>query len=194
LVIIKEKNPDLKNKEWVAGEVALGAIKYGDLVHNRKSDIVFRWDEVLNFEGNTGPYLQYTHARLCSILRKAGFKVPKVIRSVIPATEPGSSLDSDFRQNDKHVAGQFQPEQKLMRSLTLFPDKVADAAAGFLPNILAEYLFELAGTANAFYQSSPVVQEKDQKVRELRLAVVAATANVLKTGLGLLGIDAPEEM
>jgi arginyl-tRNA synthetase len=172
LEIIKQKNPDLKNKEQVAEQVALAAIKYGDLKHNRKSDIVFDWDTALSFEGDTGPYLQYTYARLCSILRKVGERLGKNLDEVLIG----------------------QAEVAMLRKLALFPDKITDAAIEFLPSILAEYLFELAGVANGFYQSSPVMQEKDKKVRSLRLALVAAAVSVLKIGLGLLGIEAPEEM
>ncbi|MBI4050345.1 MAG: arginine--tRNA ligase [Candidatus Doudnabacteria bacterium] len=174
LGIINEKNPDLVHKERVAGQVALAAVKYADLVHNRKSDIVFRWDEALSFEGNTGPYLQYTHARLKSILRKSG------------ATPHLSSPTSGEELKEG--------ERTVLRKLSYFPDIIEETASEFLPSTLAAYLYDLAGQVNSFYHSSPVIQEKDEKLRELRLAVVMASANVLKNGLDLLGIEAPEEM
>lgn len=170
--IIEEKNPQLKNKDAVAAEVALGAVKYADLVHNRKSDIIFKWEDVLSFEGNTGPYLQYTHARLRSILRKAKGRPKAVLQN----------------------ADCGRAELLILRKLLKFPDVIADAVTDFMPSHLATYLYELAGSANAFYHSSPVLQEPDPNLRGLRLALVSATAVVLQQGLALLGIEAPEEM
>ncbi len=170
LKIIEEKNPNLKNKLDIAQQVGLGALKYFDLKHNRNNDIVFDWNEALSFEGNTGPYLQYTHARLKSILRKG--RIIKV-----------SAVQSITNQ-----------EKAVLRKLLLFPDKVADAAADFLPSILAEHLYDLAAAVNSFYHASPVLQEKDKNLRKTRLAIVSASASVLKIGLNLLGIEAPEEM
>lgn len=171
LKIIKEKNSDLKDKEKIAEQVALAAIKYGDLKHNRRSDIVFVWDTALSFEGNTGPYLQYTHARLKSILRKEGKAALKV-----------SSGELNIQ------------EEQVLRKLIRFPDVVKAAAIQFLPSEIANYLYEFAGNINNFYQMVPVLQEKNEKIRATRLAIVAASAAVLKKGLELLGIDAPEEM
>src|SRR3989344_3860925 len=171
LDIINEKNPGLNKKEEVAKMVGLGAIKYADLSHNRKQDLVFRWDEVLNFDGDTGPYLQYTHARLKSILRRADINVKKV---------------------DYEKLG--EAEVKILRALVHFPEIVERTAAEFMPNILAKYLYELASAANNFYHSAPVLQEQNEDLKKLRLAVVAGVATVLQNGLYLLGIDAPEEM
>lgn len=170
--IIEEKNPKLKEKDVVAAAVALGAVKYVDLAHNRRSDIVFQWDDVLSFEGNTGPYLQYTHARLRSILRKA-----KDGPKALPKN-----------------ANCGAAELLILRKLLKFPDVIADTVTDFMPSHLAIYLYELAGSANAFYHSSPVLQEPDPNLRQLRLALVSAAAAVLRQGLGLLGIEALEEM
>lgn len=174
LEIIKEKNPDLRDQEKVAEQVGLAAVKYFDLKHNRRSDIVFDWNEALSFQGNTGPYLQYTYARFRSILRKA-----KIKESI----------------NDIEYHQYFRPERyKLLRKLYYFPEIVVDSARDFMPSILAHYLYELAETANSFYHEFPVTQEKDEKMRMFRLALVKATAAVLKNGLNLLGIEGPEEM
>lgn len=173
--IIEEKNPDLENKQEAASQVALGAIKYADLKNNRKSDIVFNWEEAFNFEGNTGPYLQYTHARLKSILRKAG-------RPLSPIS-PLTSLSP------------FHPhELTLLRKLLLYPDVITDAASEFLPNTLAGYLYDLASQVNSFYHEVPVLQAEKEEQKGFRLALVSACAAVLKSGLSLLGIEAPEEM
>ena len=175
--IIAEKNSDLKNAGAVARDVAIGALKYFDLSHNRHSDIVFTWDKALAFEGNTGPYLQYTHARLRSILRKAGENSP---RPFLPKRGDG---------------GEFQEEElAVLRQLMRFGDAVSSAASEMMPSVLASYQYELADLVNSFYHAVPVLQEKDEAARAFRLNLVAASAIVLKNGLGLLGIEAPEEM
>ena len=167
--IIAEKNPDLRDSDKVARDVAIGALKYFDLSHNRKSDIVFTWDKALSFEGNTGPYLQYTHARLKSILRKAGKS---------SGSNPGYKFD-------------HQIERQILGMLTQYAWKVE---ASGMPNILTDYLYDLATKANQYYQEVRVVQEADEKLRAPRLALLLAVSQVLKNGLYLLGIAAPEEM
>lgn len=169
LGIIEEKNPDLKNKDRVAEQVGLAAIKYFDLKHNRHSDIVFDWQEALSFEGNSGPYLQYTHARLTNILKKAGYK-PKPASTFSPAEFP------------------------LIRQMAIFEDVIRDTATQFQPNVLANYLYVFAEKINYFYHNFPVLQATDKETANLRLDVVSACTQVLKNGLYLLGIDAPEEM
>ena len=167
--IIAEKNPDLRDSDKVARDVAIGALKYFDLSHNRKSDIVFTWDKALSFEGNTGPYLQYTHARLKSILRKAGKS---------SGSNPGYKFD-------------HQIERQILGMLTQYAWKVE---ASGMPNILTDYLYDLATKANQYYQEVRVLQEADEKLRAPRLALLLAVSQVLKNGLYLLGIAAPEEM
>ena len=172
--IIKEKNPDLENRDLVAKAIGLGAIKYFDLSHHRRSDIVFRWHEVLTFEGNTGPYLQYTHARFRSIVRKAtngtkGTKVPE-----------GVALDPT--------------EHRLLAAVLRLPEAIEDALKDYTPNTLANYLYTLAQLANEFYHSHPVLQEPDEAKRKLRLALVSGVVLTLAKGLDLLGIQAPDEM
>ena len=169
---IEQKNPDLADKEGIAKAVGIGALKYFDLAHNRKSDIMFDWDTALSFEGNTGPYLQYTYARLRSILRKAGGGV--------------SAKISD--------AGFDEKERQLLASLLRFPEAITDALAGYMPHMLAGYLFELAQKANEFYHSHPVMQENDEMKKNARLALIAGVATTIKNGLFLLGIESPEEM
>jgi arginyl-tRNA synthetase len=177
--IIEEKNPGLENKKAVAKEVALAAIKYFDLSHNRKTEIVFTWDKALSFEGNTGPYLQYTHARIHGILRKLG---SGVVAQFIGPSEPDKS---------GNYSGQ---ELSVLRKLIQFPEVLTQAASDYLPNLLCNYLFELSQSFNSFYQEVPVLQEKDDQLRTFRLNLITATAQVLKNGLYLLGIEAPEEM
>lgn len=178
LLVIEEKNPGLENKEAVAREVALAAIKYFDLSHNRKTEIVFTWDKALSFEGNTGPYLQYTHARIHGILRKANEAGP-------PWHPEAAGLSS----------GEItSAERAVLGKLVSFSEVVAQVAEDLLPNALCNYLFELSQIFNQFYEVSPVVQEKDEVKKHLRLAICSATAQVISNGLYLLGINAPEEM
>jgi arginyl-tRNA synthetase len=204
LDIIKQKNPDLKNKEQVAKEVATAAIKYFDLSHNLKSDIVFKPEEAITFEGNTGPYLQYTHARIHGILRK--FNSGSLL---------GSRGELERGRNKDQTSPSFPPqalgrealsglELSVLRKLHQFPEVLEQVATEYLPNILCNYLFELSQNFNSFYQAVPVLssrgrsasggQEEDDALKSFRLQLVIATAQVIKNGLYLLGIEALEEM
>jgi arginyl-tRNA synthetase len=174
LQIINEKNPNLTHKEHIAEQVGLGAIKYADLSHNRKGDIVFRWETALSFEGNTGPYLQYTYARLNSIVRKS---------------------QDDFLQTKDSLEKLTDPaEQDVARKLVHFAEAVELSAKEMMPHHLANYLYELSGLINRFYQAVPVLIEPNKELRCARLSLVAASATALKNGLYLLGIEAPAEM
>ncbi|MFH1193317.1 MAG: arginine--tRNA ligase [Candidatus Jorgensenbacteria bacterium] len=171
--VIQEKNPALEEKDAVANAVGIGALKYFDLSHHRQSNVVFRGEEAISFEGNTGPYIQYTHARLKSILRKAG---SDAVRAASPATE----LNAD--------------ERALAALIARFPETVADVLIDFAPSMLANHLFALAQTANRFYHANPVLQEPDHAKKAARLTLVQAAALSLHNGLNLLGISALEKM
>jgi arginyl-tRNA synthetase len=177
LKIIEEKNPKLREKELVANKVAAGAIKYFDLSHNLKSDIVFDPKKAISFEGNTGPYLMYTHARIHGILRKSEIRNPK--------------SEINFKSEILNLKSE---ELSVLRKLLKFPEVVTQVSEDYLPNLLCNYLFELSQTFNAFYQEVPVLQEENDDLRSFRLQLVTATAQVIKNGLYLLGIEAPEEM
>jgi arginyl-tRNA synthetase len=168
---IEQKNPKLKQKENVAKMVGIGAIIFGDLCNDRTRDILFDLNKFTSFDGETGPYLQYTHARLCSILRKKSVTKKDAV---------------NFNNYDAQ-------EQSLVTRLSYFPTTIADACRQYKPHILARYLLDLAQEVNSFYASHPVLQE-DKIVETARLALVAAVQRVLATGLNLLGIKAPEEM
>jgi len=178
LEIIKEKNPELAEKEEIAKKVATAAIKYFDLSHNIKSDIVFDPKKAISFEGNTGPYLQYTYARIHGILRK----------SQIPSTK--SQTNSKTQISNKLN----EHESSVLRKLRQFPEIVEQAAKDLQPNALCNYLFELSQDFNVFYQEVPVFQETDEQIKDFRLKLVTGTAQVIKNGLSLLGIEGPEEM
>lgn len=169
--IMKEKNPDLKNSEETAKAVGVGAIIFNDLKNSRVKDVLFDWDVVLNFDGETGPYVQYTHARLCSILRKYG--------------KPVDPTKVDFTKLEE--AG------TLLATLGRFSKAIDAAAEAYEPSILTSYLLELAQTANHFYKENRVVGEAED-LSHARAAAVDATRTVLAAGLRLLGIQAPVEM
>jgi len=169
--IIQEKNPDLKNKEVVAEQVGVGAIIFHDLKHQRQKDVLFNWKEVLNFEGNTGPYLQYTHARCCSILRKSENGVPE-------------SFDADL----------LTDANPLLVALGRFPDAILDAAEKREPTILSQALLKIAAAGNSFYREHRVLGTGDEQLEGARLAIIDSLRNTLRIGLGILGVPAPEEM
>jgi len=171
---IEEKNPDLKNKDEVAQQVAVGAIFFGDLFNDRVKDVVFDIKKILSFEGDTGPYLLYTHARASSILRKAGKLKP--------------SKDADVSLLQDPV------EQRLIKLLSDFPGKIDDALEQYRPHIIGQYLIELGRAFNEFYHKCPVMQEKDKDLQLARLSLIEACRQVLENGLRLLGIKAPSEM
>lgn len=171
--IVQEKNPDLlaKEKEEIARVVGIGALKYVALKENRHSDITFNWDKMLDFQGDSGPYLQYTYARLKSILRKAG-KVGKADLKKIEAEE----------------------ELALMRKLFEFPDVVSESAKMLATNTLANYLYKLSNIANKFYETNPILKDQDASRKNARLKLIHMVAMVIKRGLGLLGIETTERI
>ncbi|MFA6520852.1 MAG: arginine--tRNA ligase [Candidatus Gracilibacteria bacterium] len=174
--IVEEKNPDLseEKKAEVAHQVGVGAVKYAALSQNRTTNIIFDWDKMLSLEGNSAPYLQYVHARACSILRKA--------------KEAGAGEGKQA----KYILKEPQ-ELNLARLLPKFPEVVLLAAQEFKPNLITTYLFELASSFNGFYAAVPILKGEADAI-EVRLKLVEATILTLKNGLKLLGIEAPEEM
>jgi arginyl-tRNA synthetase len=163
------RSGEFNDEEEVAEAVAIGAIKFNDLKRDPIKDIVFSWDEVLNLEGDSGPYLQYTHARAASILKKAG--------------SDGFEISAKKRTSDV-----VDIEKLLYR----FPEVVARAARDYAPRYIAAYLQRVAGSFNTFYGNTKIIN--DDPEASYRLAVTAATVQVLKNGLKLLGIKAPKEM
>jgi arginyl-tRNA synthetase len=169
--IIEEKNPSLENKGNVSRQVGIGAVIFGDLSNDRIKDIEFDWDKVLDFSGETAPYIQYTHARICSILRKA---------------DAGTTeYDSGLLSTDE--------EQAVISTLARFSEAIERSAETYKPSIVARYLVDLARDINKFYHQCPVLTATPE-IRLARLALADAARQVLANGLGLLGIAAPEEM
>lgn len=170
--IIAEKNPDLRDKASATNAVAIGALKYYDLSHNRHSDFDFSWDDALDFEGNSGPYLMYAYARLSGILSKV-------------------NLQGSHDLSDAAISA---TERELIIKSQALHEIVTESLQTYLPNLLANYLFELAGLINKFYHESQVLKEENEKLKYLRLAIIRSAREVLGKGLNLLGIEALEEM
>jgi arginyl-tRNA synthetase len=171
--IAEEKNPELSeaDKIGIAGKIGIGAIKYYDLSQYRMTDYVFSWDRMLSFQGNTAPYLQNAYVRIRSIFRKAG---------------------ETFSKIDKFNFGE-PAEIDLAKRLCQFGEIVPQVLNDFRPNILANYLFELANSFHSFYEACPVLKS-EEPARSSRLALCELTGRVLERGLGLLGIQVPEKM
>lgn len=173
--VIEEKNPELLNKTEVAQQVSLAALKFFDLRHHRESNIIFRKEEALSFEGATGPYLQYAYVRLKSILKKAG---------------------SEWQTMEKgeEKAELSEVERQLAILTARLPEELERGVAERAPSVIASYLLGLAQAANEFYHASPILKETDLKKRTQRLVLITAASVSLKEGLELLGIKPREEM
>ncbi|MHB8319995.1 MAG: arginine--tRNA ligase [Acidimicrobiales bacterium] len=159
--------------ESVARMLGIGAVKYADLSTERTRDYMFDWERMLAFEGNTGPYLQYAHARIRSIFRKGGVEGADV--TIVPVIRD-------------------ERERALLVALVGFGAAVSEAVATYSPSKLCAYLFDLATTFTSFYEGCPVLNAPDAESRGSRMLYCEMTARVLADGLGLLGIEAPEQM
>jgi arginyl-tRNA synthetase len=168
---IAEKNPDLPNKDQVAEEVGVGAVIFHDLKNDRLNNFDFNLEEVVRFEGETGPYVQYSHARAMSILRKAG--------------------QIDLENAD--IAGlQDEGSWEVVRQLANFPAMIKRAVEEYEPSVIAKYAIQLSKSFNKYYAHTKVLTDDAEK--NSRLAMVASVAAVLKESLRLLGVKAPDEM
>ena len=175
--IVKERGGD----EKLAEQIGYGAVKYSDLSHDPITDIDFSWDKALALEGNSGPYLQYAYARVCSLLEKAG------------SGTDGASGAPETMPKDVGFAVSTSSEKRLALQLLEFPGAVVRAAEAYKPSVLADYLFQTAQLYSSFYQSSPILKS-EPSVRAARLKLCELFGKVLSTGLGLLGIDTPRHI
>jgi arginyl-tRNA synthetase len=171
--IVDEKNPDLRDAEKIdiAQKIGIGAVKYADLSQYRMTDYVFSWEKMLSLQGNTAPYLQNAYVRVRSIFRKAGEINAKIGKLILAESA----------------------EINLAKRLCQFAEFVPQVLNDFRPNILANYLFELANSFHTFYEACPVLKS-EEPTRSSRLALSDLTARALQRGLDLLGIKAPEKM
>lgn len=170
--VIKEKNPDLANKEEVAKKVGIGAVIFTYLKNNRERDIVFNWEEMLSFDGETGPYVQYSYARGKSILRKAG------------------NIEGSI--NYKKLSS--KEEFELAKTLSSFNEAILYSIDKLEPSIVTRYVIDVAKGFNKFYNAHSIVNAEDEETKVARIKLVEATCQVIKNGLNLLGIDVVEEM
>jgi arginyl-tRNA synthetase len=178
--LVEEKNPGLTDveKTEIAEKIGTGAIKYAELSQYRMTDYVFSWDKMLSLHGNTAPYLQNAYVRIRSIFRKAG--------------ESSDRRPADADAGQRPTLNE-PAELSLGKKLTQFADVVPQVLNDFRPNILANYLFELANTFHTFYEACPVLKS-DEPVRSSRLTLSDLTGRILEKGLELLGIKVPEKM
>jgi arginyl-tRNA synthetase len=185
--IVEEKNPDLSEEEKneIAEKIGIGAVKYADLSQYRTTDYIFSWSKMLSLHGNTAPYLQNAYVRIRSIFRKADVAAP--VGSIETLRQSAVAANSD-----KFVL--VEPaELNLAKRVCQFAEIVPQVLNGFRPNILANYLFELANSFHAFYEACPVLKSQEP-ARTSRLLLSEITARVLQHGLDLLGIQVPERM
>ena len=171
LEIIEQKSPNLENKEEVARQVGIGAVIYTDLQNSRIKDIDFRWDRMLNFDGETGPYVQYTHTRCCSVLRKA----------------EGLSAAPDYAALCDDEA------QALLRLLARFPEAVEEARERNEPFMITRHTTLIAQAYNKFYYEHRILDD-NPAAAAARVLLTRAAQRTIKTGLYLIGIEAPEKM
>jgi arginyl-tRNA synthetase len=191
--IIDEKNPDLSETEKIdiAQKIGIGAVKYADLSQYRMTDYVFSWERMLSLQGNTAPYLQNAYVRIRSIFRKAG-------ESAVATPLQGVDTSAQYmRTGRRPVATALMlddsAEINLAKRLCQFAEIVPQVLNDFRPNILANYLFELANSFHAFYEACPVLKS-EEPARSSRLALCDITGRILHRGLDLLGIKVPEKM
>lgn len=174
--IIIEKNVNTENIEETAKDVGIGAVVFNELSNYRIKDYVFSWDKVLNFEGETGPYVQYTHARACSILRNAGDDI---------VAKAGEGFDA------KYITA--ESAHRLMKLIYEMPEVIVEAGEKYEPSVVTRHIVDIAQGFNKFYHDEHIlVDNEDEKIAKVALVMAAKAA--IKNGLGLLGMKAPEKM
>jgi arginyl-tRNA synthetase len=170
--IIEERNPDLENKDEVAKKVGVGAVVFQELYNNRIKDYTFSWNKTLSFEGETGPYVQYTYARTCSIINKA-------------------KIDIDYKVD--YTLLKEDIEFEITKALYDFSNVIEDAMFKYEPFYITRYIVDLAQKYNRFYNKCPILKEEEE-LKKARLLITLGVNKVIKTGLNLLGIETPEKM
>lgn len=177
--IIEEKNPNIENIEEITSQVGIGAVVFNELSNNRIKDYTFKWDQILNFDGETGPYVQYTHARCASLLRKAGEDI------VAKAQDP--------KNVDFALLSKSDSAYELTKLIYAFPGVVEQAGEKYEPSIITRHIIDIAQCFNKFYHDEHIIVD-DEVEKISKIALVIATKRVIATGIGLLGMKAPERM
>ncbi len=171
--IIEEKNPGLENKAEIAKRVGIGAVIFNDLYNNRIKDEVFDWDTILNFQGETGPYIQYTFVRTNSIIEKAGVDIKNI------------KVSEEYLQDED--------SQNILKLIYSFEDVLKEVTDKNEPSILSRYLISVAKAYSTFYNNNKVIVD-DAEIKNTRLFLTHATGKILETGAKLLGIQMPDKM
>ena len=171
LSIINEKNPDIPDKEETARRIGIGAIIFNDLYNQRIKDVIFDWDKLLNFDGETGPYVQYTYARASSVLRKTG--------------------DMDYHFDYSLLTDDASMD--LLKEISRYPSVVQEAADRYEPFLIARFSMDLSHAFNRFYRECQINVD-DEALRTSRVGLVKMTREIIRDSLGLLGIECPEQM
>ena len=171
--IIEQKNPELENKDEVAKKVGVGAVIFNDLAQSRIKDEIFDWDTILNFQGETGPYIQYTYVRTKSVIEKAG-GVPDI-----------SEVSSELLQDEYSI--------KLLKLIYDFEDVLVQVTDKNEPSILSRYLIDVAKTYSNFYNENKIIND-NKNLQNARVYLTYSVGRILKTGAGLLGIEMPNKM
>lgn len=177
--IIEEKNPNIENLEEITSQVGIGAVVFNELSNNRIKDYTFKWDQILNFDGETGPYVQYTHARCASLLLKAGEDI------VAKAQDP--------KNVDFALLAKSDSAYELTKLIYAFPGVVEQAGEKYEPSIITRHIIDIAQCFNKFYHDEHIIVD-DEVEKTSKIALVIATKRVIATGIGLLGMKAPERM
>lgn len=170
--IINEKNPDLQDKDEVAHKVGIGAIIFNDLYNQRIKDVTFTWEKIHSFDGETGPYVQYTYARAASVLRKTGLSQVE-------------DIDTSLITDDTSIA--------LLKEIEKYPAAIKTAADRLEPSVISRYVMGVAQAFNRFYHENQCNVE-DENLMKARVKLVILAKNIIEDGLGLLGIQCPEQM
>ncbi len=171
--IIEEKNPDIPDKEETAKKIGVGAVIFNDLYNQRIKDVSFKWEKLLNFDGETGPYVQYTYARCSSILRK------------VTDFAPGSAIDYTLLTDTESM--------DLLKEISRFPKVIYDASEKYEPSVVARFAVDVAQSFNKFYNTNRINVE-DKALRDARMTLVCLTRKTIRDALLLLGIECPEQM
>lgn len=170
--IIAAKSPNLEDKDEIAKQIGIGAVVFQELSNSRIKDYTFSWDKTLTFDGETGPYVQYTHARASSLLRKA---------------------EVDFKEGADYSLLSNEDAMHLIRMIQQFPSVIEDAGRKYEPSIITRHIVDVAQAFNKFYHDCPIIVE-DKELQRARLSLVYAAKQTIQNGLDLLGISAPERM
>ena len=171
--IIEEKNPDIPDKDETAKKIGVGAVLFNDLYNQRIKDVSFKWEKLLNFDGETGPYVQYTYARCASIIRK--------LDGYTPSKEVDYSVLTDV------------DSMELLKEVSRFPKVILDAAEKYEPSVVARFAVDVAQAFNKFYNANRINVE-EENIRNARASLVYITKKTIKDALLLLGIECPEQM